>query len=469
MKYPALNRAFIKKLEKFGITASKNKNNKLNWAFPVYFNHQNLMKQGFKLHVSATVLTANGVLERIAPTLLKRRQLFKVTGNLNELARLNDGFYGFSQIGKFMTIYPSSTEDALSLSRELSKITKEIGLAGPKIPSDNPVEKNAIVFYRYGTFKNDKYMETPTGEKIPDSRHPKKVVPDWMDDPFQHGTCSQKRKAGLFAGRFVITQVLRQRAKGGVYRCMELHPKTPPRGVILKEARHAGGVEPDGVDAVKRLQWQYKVLKELKNSGIFPKPYRLFKFHQNHYLSMEEINGKSLKDIILKNNEITLRQSILWIRQIGEAVNLLHKQGLYFYDLSPDNVMVCANNKIYLVDLEYAYRHDAPGLALPSAGTPGFYPKSKKMGTTDLPARDIFALGNLLYVLLMPEWYKGFVQERNPEAAWMKPKLPDSLPKELKKLYKRSTTSQESGFSVNDFLRSIAHTEQELYGENKII
>src|SRR5437762_2881109 len=57
-------------------------------------------EQGWKLHVSATVLTANEALKRVAPLLKSRGTQFKAPASLRELQRINCGlFYGYSQVG----------------------------------------------------------------------------------------------------------------------------------------------------------------------------------------------------------------------------------------------------------------------------------------------------------------------------------------------------------------------------------
>jgi hypothetical protein len=73
--------------------------------------------QGWKLHVSATILTACRIFRLIAPYLKRRDILFKAPKSLAELYKLNCGiYYGFSQIGKFVTIYPQSVEAAADIA-----------------------------------------------------------------------------------------------------------------------------------------------------------------------------------------------------------------------------------------------------------------------------------------------------------------------------------------------------------------
>src|SRR5215472_1892245 len=82
------------------------------WRFSRKSNRKN-PSQGWKLHVSATPLSACCVFRAIAPYLKRHDVEFKAPKSLAELGKLNAGiFYGFSQVGKFITVYPSTTQAA---------------------------------------------------------------------------------------------------------------------------------------------------------------------------------------------------------------------------------------------------------------------------------------------------------------------------------------------------------------------
>src|SRR2546423_4082180 len=64
---------------------------------------RNEPEQGWKLHISATILTACAVLEKVAPVLQSRGTQFKAPVSLEEINKINSGlFYGYSQIGKLI-------------------------------------------------------------------------------------------------------------------------------------------------------------------------------------------------------------------------------------------------------------------------------------------------------------------------------------------------------------------------------
>ena len=143
--------------------------------------------QGWKLHVSATVISAPKVFARVYPILRKQDVLFKVPHHLEMLMSLNIGLPHFSQVGKFLTIYPRSASEAVDLARKLHAATR--GLHGPEIPFDCRYRKHSLVYYRYGSFYNSHtgagFIVDGAGKLHRDRRAPNCAVPRWLDDPFQ--------------------------------------------------------------------------------------------------------------------------------------------------------------------------------------------------------------------------------------------------------------------------------------------
>ena len=144
--------------------------------------------EGWKLHLSATVFSAVDVFEAAAPILRQHNALFKVPLRLEQLEFLNKGAFGFSQIGKFLTVYARSGEDAAALARLLHHATR--GLAGPEIPFDQRYRPRSLVFYRYGSFRRGPgrpagLITGPAGQLIRDRRQPGAAVPNWMVDPLR--------------------------------------------------------------------------------------------------------------------------------------------------------------------------------------------------------------------------------------------------------------------------------------------
>ncbi len=107
-------------------------------------------EQGWKLHLSATPLSAALVLAVAADVLIAERASFKFAGALDRVALLTGGRADRGGGGKFITVYPDAPELFRRLARRLHTAT--LGLRGPRILSDQPYAPGSLVHYRYGVF-----------------------------------------------------------------------------------------------------------------------------------------------------------------------------------------------------------------------------------------------------------------------------------------------------------------------------
>ncbi|HEY0384682.1 MAG TPA: hypothetical protein VGC64_01660, partial [Pyrinomonadaceae bacterium] len=224
-------------------------------------------RQGWKLHLPATVLTANDVLQRIAPLLQSRAVLFKAPASLQELNRLNCGlFYGYSQVGKFITVYPRTTAEAVELAERLHELTCR--MPAPGVPFDRRFRPDSSVYYRYGSFETLivttpdglqlPAMRDPSGQLVPDLRYSETSGPEWAADPFINWQAALPPQViepleSPLKTTFRAFQALAQRGKGGVYKAFDFSVQ-PPRFCLLKEGRSGGEVCWDGRDGFWRIQ-----------------------------------------------------------------------------------------------------------------------------------------------------------------------------------------------------------------------
>ena len=74
--------------------------------------------------MSATALSAVEVLEAALDVLLADGARFKVLNSIKLLNALNSGLFGISQIGKFVTVYPSDDSNAVRLAVDLDAVTR---------------------------------------------------------------------------------------------------------------------------------------------------------------------------------------------------------------------------------------------------------------------------------------------------------------------------------------------------------
>jgi hypothetical protein len=367
--------------------------------------------QGWKLHVPATVLTAVEVLRAVAPLLQRRGVLYKATATLAELDKLNSGLhYGYSQVGKFLTVYPRTDEEAVLLAKGLHRLTR--GMEAPAVPFDQRYRAGGCVYYRYGAFQSLEVKDLeggityairdPEGRLVPDRRD-RAAHPEWAADPF---TPRRPRRpapppASPLKTTYRAFRALAQRGRGGVYQALDLSA-TSPRLCVLKEGRRAGEVSLDGRDGFWRMQNEGRVLAALGGAGVeVPRLYGSFEAEGNYYVAVEFIAGESLDAwLSRRQRRLPVNDALRCGGALARLVARIHEAGWVWRDLKPGNVIVTGGGRLRPIDFEGACRVESPD-PLPW-GTPAFAPPEgaeEFRGGTRLP-EDLYALGAVVYFLL---------------------------------------------------------------------
>lgn len=69
------------------------------------------------------------------------------------------------------------------------------------------------------------------------------------------------------------------------------------------------------------------------------------------YLVMEYINGKTLKEYLTeRDRRYTEKETLQLMKPVLNALAKIHRNGIIHRDISPDNIMLSDNGKIYLID-----------------------------------------------------------------------------------------------------------------------
>lgn len=369
-------------------------------------------EQGWKLHVSATVLTANQVLERVGPALRSRGVLFKGPASLRELNKLNCGlFYGYTQVGKCLTVYPRTTEEAVSLAEMLHALTR--GMAAPHVPLDLRYRRDGCVYYRYGAFTHQEIrnvdgtstlaLRDPAGRLVQDSRESWGGKPDWVSDPFAGARDADEPSPAPspLKTTYRVFRALRQRGKGGVYQAVDLSMR-PPRLCVMKEGRRHGEPGWDGRDGYWLVKNEKKSLRALDAAGVeVPRVYTSFEVERRFYLVTEFVEGVSMQELLSRRERrLPVRRALRLAQQVCALVARIHEAGWVWRDCKPSNLLVTKAGGLRPLDFEGACPRGCRN-ALPWA-TPSFTPP-EMLDNSRAPSNeseDLYALGALTYYLL---------------------------------------------------------------------
>jgi serine/threonine protein kinase len=365
--------------------------------------------QGWKFHISATILEACDLFERVAPFLVEEDVMFKAPKSLDELSKINCGLdYGYHQVGKFITVYPATEKQAVKLAKKLHALTKEF--IPISVPFDEQYLPESSVFFRYGAFANIEMTDASgrtlpairdeAGELVLDDRL--QAIPKWLSNPFQNnGKSSEKAFNETPLGTtYKIFQAITQRGKGGTYQAFEISGNVP-RLCIVKEGRRNGELGWNGQDGYFLVKNEFQVLNALKEKyDEVPQVFTSFEIYGNFYLVLEHVEGKSLHDIMKpRRRRFSIRQTVELAIEILRIIEKIHQAGWIWNDCKPSNLIVMKDNSLRPIDFESAYPIGESEMF--DWKTQGFSKFSENSGQT----ADLYALGTVIYFLLTGRLY----------------------------------------------------------------
>lgn len=378
---------------------------------------RSLPYQGWKIHVSATILNDMEVLEKAAKVALDREISFKFTPDRNVLSLMNSKAWPRGRSGKFMTMYPEDLESFKGLIEHL--YTELRGEEGPYVLSDKRYKDCRVLFYRYGGIAPNNKLEftglekpilvTPDGEPVADVRTPYFNPPPWVTDPFPDEE-EEEGQIALGDGRYAVKHALAFSNSGGVYLADDL--KTG-KEVVIKEARADTLIDGRGNDSIVLLKREHAILEALEDTGYAPAPIESFYAWENFFLVEEFIEGTGPRDILLSQSPLmkwdpSLEDSEDYYEvfkglcgSFAHRLHALHERDIVFGDLSHTNLKVDEETwEVRFFDFEGAFRLnvDTPTFLY----TPGYKSESSVREEVVGVEEDLYSLAAIMLYMIFP-------------------------------------------------------------------
>lgn len=370
------------------------------------------LRQGWKIHLSATPQTAHELLGRAVPLLAQRGVPFKFASDvtMHELSLTKN--WPREGAGKFITVYPASDELFRELVLELHERTRD--LRGPYILSDRPYADSRTVFYRYGEHAGGteitaqglarRVLQAPDGPDVEDVRTPYYQTPGWVKDPYGRGDVENVGETGrqvTLAGRYRVIEALKFNSNGGIYAAED---EQTGRRVVIREARPLVGIWAPGMDAISMLQKEARILQKLSPLGLCPGFVDLFQQWEHWFLVQDRIDGHTMWQHAItffwgmrarpspRESFRRLRRAVL---AVMDGMQAFHDQGVVLRDMTRTNVLMSPAGHPIFIDFEMSYEMDRDDPVVPGF-TPGFASDDQLAQRAPTPADDHFALGALI-------------------------------------------------------------------------
>src|SRR6266566_4084803 len=203
----------------------------------------------------------------------------------------------------------------------------------------------------------------------------------------------------LFANRYEVKELLGTGGMGVVYRAFDRELQEPVAIKTLRPEAVAG----DGV-ALERFTQEIRLARKITHRNVV-RTYDLGEANGRYYLTMECVEGTSLKQLIVTRGRLPVPVVLTIGKQLCRALEVAHEQGVIHRDIKPQNIVVDPTGFLKVMDFGIArLATPATGKGLTqegmSIGTPD-YMSPEQLSGLELDARsDLYSAGVVLFECL---------------------------------------------------------------------
>jgi predicted Zn-dependent peptidase/predicted Ser/Thr protein kinase len=134
---------------------------------------------------------------------------------------------------------------------------------------------------------------------------------------------------------------------------------------------------------------------------------RLYEFHRvgdSVYVSMEYVEGESLRALLQREGKLEIARGIELARQIAGGLAEAHRQSIVHRDLKPENIMIAPGGEVKVMDfgISKSFAEDVT-MTGSVVGTPAYMAPEQAEGRTLDQRTDVYAFGLILYEIFTGE------------------------------------------------------------------
>ena len=199
----------------------------------------------------------------------------------------------------------------------------------------------------------------------------------------------------ILGGRYEILQALGEGGMGTVYKARD---RELDRLVALKVIRPDLARNPA---IIQRFKQELILARQVTHRNVV----RIFDLGEADgikFITMEFIEGKDLRSLLLEHKKFSPEEAAEVIRQVCLALDTAHTEGVIHRDLKPQNIMRDAQGRIVVMDFGLARSLESDGMTQTGAliGTMEYMSPEQGLGQELDQRSDLFTLGLIFYELL---------------------------------------------------------------------
>ena len=189
---------------------------------------------------------------------------------------------------------------------------------------------------------------------------------------------------------------------------------------------------------IRRFQREAKSVSDLSHPNVV-EVYDVGEEDGQHYIVMEYIDGRTLKQLVNKRGALTVAEVVDIMTQLTDGLSAAHDAYIIHRDIKPQNIMILDDGLIKITDFGIAMTLNATQLTQTNSvmGSVHYLPPEQAAGETATTKSDIYSAGILMYELLMGSVpFKGEnaveialkqMKERIPSIRKQNPLIPQSV------------------------------------------
>ena len=204
---------------------------------------------------------------------------------------------------------------------------------------------------------------------------------------------NELQPGGTLEGRFEILELISRSGMASIYKARD---RSVDQIVALKVP--LAQFESDAA-AFSRFEREEAIGKMLDHPSIL----KIFPIEgkRRPYIVMEFLDGQTLDQLLREVKPLPEADAAKIASRLCEALDYMHKNGVIHRDLKPQNIMICKDGSIRIMDFGIAKAFRMRRITFvgfsPTMGTPDYMAPEQVKGKRGDERTDIYSLGAILY------------------------------------------------------------------------